>query len=283
LYLFQQAASLSRTLRAARQNQLSIGFVPTMGALHEGHLDLIRQAKKEYDRVICSIFVNPAQFNDPADLAKYPRTLEKDLEALALTGADYVYFPEVSDVYPPNSQPETYQFGALETVLEGAHRPGHFEGVGMVVARLLRITVPNGLLLGEKDYQQCMVLQSLLKQMQWEQKVALHICPTRRESNGLAMSSRNQRLTEAGKKQAALLYEIIKSCQERYLQFSPDQLSDWATHSLEAQGNIRVEYFSFADAQHLQPVQHWNESPAVRVLAAVWVEDVRLIDNALLF
>lgn len=283
MYLFQQAASLSLTLQTARQNQLSIGFVPTMGALHEGHLDLIRHAKKQYDRVISSIFVNPAQFNDPADLAKYPRTLEKDLEALALTGADYVYFPEVSDVYPPNSQPETYPFGALETVLEGAHRPGHFEGVGMVVARLLRITVPNGLLLGEKDYQQCMVLQSLLKQMQWEQKVALHICPTRRENNGLAMSSRNQRLTEAGKKQAALLYEIIKSCQERYLQFSPDQLSDWAIHSLEAQGNIRVEYFSFADAQHLQPVQHWNESPAVRVLAAVWVEDVRLIDNALLF
>lgn len=254
-----------------------------MGALHEGHLDLIRQAKKQYDRVICSIFVNPTQFNDPADLAKYPRTIEKDLEALALTGADFVYFPEVSDVYPPNSSPETYQFGTLESVLEGAHRPGHFEGVGMVVARLLRITEPDGLFLGEKDYQQCMVLKSLLQQMQWDTKVQLHICATRRESNGLAMSSRNQRLSEEGKKQAALLYEIMNSCKDRYQQFSPDQLSDWAIHSLEAQGNIRAEYFSFADATHLQPVQNWNESPSVRVLVAAWVEDVRLIDNALLF
>jgi pantoate--beta-alanine ligase len=254
-----------------------------MGALHEGHLDLIRAAKKQYNRVICSIFVNPTQFNDPADLAKYPRTIEKDLEALALSGADYVYFPEVSDVYPPNSFPETYQFGALESVLEGAHRPGHFEGVGMVVARLLRITEPHGLFLGEKDYQQCMVLKSLLHQMQWDAIVQLHICPTRRESNGLAMSSRNQRLSEEGKKQAALLYEIMNSCKDRYLQFSPDQLSDWAIYSLEAQGNIRVEYFSFADATDLRPVQNWNESPSVRVLLAAWVEDVRLIDNALLF
>jgi len=254
-----------------------------MGALHEGHLDLIRQTKKQYDRVICSIFVNPTQFNDPADLAKYPRSIEKDLKALALMGADYVYFPEVSDVYPPNSEAETYQFGALESVLEGAHRPGHFEGVGMVVARLLRITEPDGLFLGEKDYQQCLVLQSLLKQMQWEAKVQLHMCATRREGSGLAMSSRNHRLSEQGKNIATQLFETMNSCRERYQQFSPDQLSNWAIHSLEAQGNIQVEYFSFADATHLQPIENWNESPAVRVLVAARIEDVRLIDNAQLF
>jgi pantoate--beta-alanine ligase len=186
-------------------------------------------------------------------------------------------------VYPAELAREHYSFGALEQLFEGAHRPGHFEGVGMVVARLLRITEPNGLFLGEKDYQQCLVIRSLLEQMQWQDRVKLHICPTERAPSGLALSSRNQRLSDQGRDTAALLYQTMLACRERWAHDTPDQLSDWARHSLEATGYIRVEYFSFADARNLQPVQHWNESPSVRVLVAAWVEDVRLIDNALLF
>lgn len=254
-----------------------------MGALHDGHLSLIQEAAQTYDLVVCSIFVNPTQFNDANDLAKYPRTPEKDIDLLLGAGAHAVYLPEVSDIYPADQQRESFSFGQLESLLEGAHRPGHFAGVGMVVARLLRITEPNGLFLGEKDYQQCMIIASLLEQMQWAERVKLHICPTQREKSGLAMSSRNMRLSEKGLQTAAHIYQVMQSCRERYNHFSPEQLADWASHTLDALPNTRTEYVSFANAQTLEPVAAWNESQSVRVLVAVQVEGVRLIDNAALF
>ena len=262
---------------------MQVGFVPTMGALHAGHLSLIQQAIKNYDLVVCSIFVNPTQFNDANDLAKYPRTPEKDIDMLLSAGATAVYLPEVSDIYPDTLARETFSFGQLEKVLEGAHRPGHFAGVGMVVARLLRITNPNGLFLGEKDYQQCMIIASLLQQMQWDNRVKLHICPTQREKSGLAMSSRNTRLSEKGLETAAHIYQVIQSCRERYPHFSPSQLADWASHTLDGLPNTQTEYVSFADAYTLEAIQSWNETQNVRVLVAVQVEGVRLIDNAALF
>lgn len=254
-----------------------------MGALHAGHLSLITEAQKHYDLVVCSIFVNPAQFNDPADLAKYPRTLELDLELLASIHTQAVYFPEVDDVYPQNTTTEKFQFGQLEEILEGAHRPGHFTGVGMVVARLLRIVQPHGLLLGEKDYQQCLIIASLVHQMGLTEQIQLHFCPTAREVSGLAMSSRNERLSEKGKELAAQIYLIIQACRDKYPHFSPAELSDWAMHSLEALPDTRPEYVAFADAGNLLPINGWNESKEVRVLVAVWVEGIRLIDNARLF
>lgn len=254
-----------------------------MGALHAGHLSLIREAAHAYDLVVCSIFVNPTQFNDANDLAKYPRTPEKDIDLLLTAGAHAVYLPEVSDIYPAHQSHETFAFGRLENLLEGAHRPGHFAGVGMVVARLLRITEPDGLFLGEKDYQQCMVIASLLKQMQWHERVSLHICPTQREKSGLAMSSRNMRLSAKGLETAASIYQVMLSCGDRYDHFSPQQLADWASHTLDALPDTQTEYVSFADAHTLEPVEAWNESQNVRVLVAVQVEGVRLIDNAALF
>ncbi|MFN3529388.1 MAG: pantoate--beta-alanine ligase [Bacteroidia bacterium] len=283
MYLFQQAQHLQLTLEKARSKNRKIGFVPTMGALHEGHLKLVQNACDANDLVVCSIFVNPAQFNDPADLAKYPRTIEKDLLALSQTTVGCVYIPDISDVYPDKQAVEKYNFGRLESLLEGAHRPGHFEGVGMVVARLLRIVQPQQLYLGEKDYQQCLVIRDLLRQMKLDTKVELHICPTSRNNDGLALSSRNQRLTENGKHHASQIYTHLLQCRERYPYMKPDQLSDWAIHSLECTPGLKVEYFSFADAETLEPVNSWNDQKHVRVLVAVWLEGVRLIDNALLF
>lgn len=283
MYLFKYAISLGAFLEKARSNDQTIGFVPTMGALHAGHLSLVAEAQKHYDLVVCSIFVNPTQFNDPGDLAKYPRTLERDLELLSAAGTNAVYFPEVEDVYPANAQTENFSFGPLEAVLEGAHRPGHFAGVGMVVARLLRIVEPHGLLLGEKDYQQCLIIANLVQQMGWSNRLQLHFCPTAREANGLAMSSRNQRLSEKGKEEAAQLHLIMDACRDKYPHFSPAELADWAMHSLEVLPQTKPEYVAFADANSLMPISQWNESKHVRVLVAAWVEGVRLIDNARLF
>lgn len=254
-----------------------------MGALHEGHLSLIAAAAKEYDVVVCSIFVNPTQFNDPKDLERYPRTLQADLTKLLTTALDCLFVPDVLEVYPEDFSPETFDFGALGKVLEAEHRPGHFDGVGMVVARLLRIVAPDGLIMGEKDFQQCAVVGEMLRQMGWQDRVQLHVVETRREDGGLAMSSRNLRLSPAGMAEAANIYAVMQSCKERYKQFTPDQLSEWAAHSLNSAKQTRTEYVVFADAVSLKPVDHWNESAHVRVLIAAWVEDVRLIDNALLF
>jgi pantoate--beta-alanine ligase len=283
VYLFKYAKSLEAFLLTARTEGQKIGFVPTMGALHSGHLSLITEAQKRYDVVVCSIFVNPTQFNDPADLAKYPRTLERDLELLSSVNTTAVYFPEVNDVYPQNAPQQTFDFGELELLLEGAHRPGHFAGVGMVVARLLEIVKPNGLFLGEKDYQQCLIIERLIQQIGLADKLSLHLCPTSREANGLAMSSRNQRLSTRGKEIASHIFIIMQACVEKQPHYSPSELSDWAMHSLEVLPETRPEYVAFADARTLRPIEAWNESNAVRVLVAVWVEGVRLIDNAQLF
>lgn len=283
MYLFTHAHDLQVWLLQQRQQNLTVGFVPTMGALHAGHLSLVKAAKQQYNLAVCSIFVNPTQFNDSNDLAKYPRTPEKDIDLLLTAGTHALYLPDVNDIYPIDQTRETFEFGRLESLLEGAHRPGHFAGVGMVVARLLRITQPHGLLLGEKDYQQCMIIASLLKQMNWHEQVKLHICPTQREKNGLAMSSRNMRLSEKGLETAAQIYQVMQSCRDRYTHFTPAQLAEWATFTLNALPNTQTEYVSFANAHTLEAVEAWNESPSVRVLVAVQVEGVRLIDNAALF
>lgn len=283
VFLFTHARELQSWLEKKRSAALTVGFVPTMGALHEGHISLIREAKAHYDLVVCSIFVNPTQFNDPNDLAKYPRTPENDVDMLLQAEADAVYLPAVIDIYPPGAAQETFAFGRLEALLEGAHRPGHFAGVGMVVARLLRIVDPNGMFLGEKDYQQCLVIAALIEQMGWTNKVKLHRCPTQRESSGLAMSSRNTRLSAQGRSTAAHIFGVMESCRERFHHFSPDTLANWASMTLDALPDTHTEYVSFADAHTLEPVHNWNDSQEVRVLVAVQVEGIRLIDNAALF
>lgn len=254
-----------------------------MGALHAGHLSLITRAKKENDKVVCSIFVNPTQFNDAADLAAYPRTLPEDIALLESVGCDFLFVPSVDEIYPPGETPVSFGFGRLETIFEGEFRPGHFKGVGQVVSKLLQNVVPNRLYLGQKDYQQCMVITDLIRQMGWSEKTQVVICPTDREASGLARSSRNQRLTPEGWEAAANLYRVLQACRERYKQQDPATLEAWAMTELAKNPLIRPEYFRFVDPQSLELVTDWNKQPAVWVLIAAWVADIRLIDNDYLF
>lgn len=266
-----------------RSQGQSIGFVPTMGALHAGHLSLINRAKTENALVICSIFVNPTQFNDAADLAAYPRTLAEDIALLESVGCEYLYVPAVDDIYPAGETVKSYDFGRLETLFEGEFRPGHFKGVGQVVGKLLQTVAPNLLYLGQKDYQQCMVITDLIRQMGWQDKTEVVVCPTDREANGLARSSRNQRLSPEGLVAATALYRVLQKCREIYTDFTPAELENWAKAELAKDPLIRPEYFQFVHPQTLAPITDWNKQPTVWVLIAAWVADIRLIDNDYLF
>ena len=195
MIIFKRPGDLHNFLENKRSAQKKIGFAPTMGALHAGHLSLVTEAKKQNDLVVCSIFINPTQFNDPEDFKKYPVTIEKDILLYEASGCDVVFMPLVEDMYPSGTKELTrYDLGFLETVLEGKFRPGHFQGVCQVMHRLLEIVLPDNLYLGQKDYQQCMVIRKLIELIGLEDKIKVNICPTLREKDGLAMSSRNARL-----------------------------------------------------------------------------------------
>src|SRR5690349_12723387 len=208
MILFKKTADLRNWLETQRSNAKMIGFVPTMGALHAGHISLIRSALIDNDIVVCSIFVNPTQFNDPKDFEKYPITLEKDIDMLEEAGCAVLFLPSVHEMYPEGtetSKSKTYQLGTIEKILEGQYRPGHFQGVCNIVDRLLNKVEPDALYLGQKDYQQCMVINKLLELTSRSGKTKLVICPTLREPDGLAMSSRNMRLNETDRKTAATI------------------------------------------------------------------------------
>jgi pantoate--beta-alanine ligase len=214
MVLFKKSADLSNWLETQRKNNSQVGFVPTMGALHDGHLSLIEYSKKNDPVVVASIFVNPTQFNDPKDFEKYPITLEKDIDLLEKAGCDVLFLPSVKEIYPDGTDAKkNYDLGFLETVLEGKYRPGHFQGVCMVVERLLNIVKPDNLYLGQKDYQQCMVITRLIELM--GQPIKVNICPTLREAGGLAMSSRNMRLSTEEKKIATTIYKCLSLAKEK--------------------------------------------------------------------
>jgi len=258
---------------------LSSGFVPTMGALHEGHLALIRRAARENDFVTASIFVNPIQFNNPEDLAKYPRTLEDDLEKLKKAGCNLVFVPEVAEMYP---EPSTtiYDFGMLDKVMEGKFRPGHFNGVAVVVKRLFDIIQPGRAYFGEKDYQQLQVIKALVRQQDLE--VQIVPCATIREPDGLAMSSRNVRLTPEQREAAPCIYQALKDMREFASHLSVAESCIRAVKQIEAEGVLTVEYLEVADAYTLLPVNHWTEASKVIAFIAVHAGSVRLIDNLLI-
>jgi pantoate--beta-alanine ligase len=256
------------------------GFIPTMGALHEGHASLIREAKTGDRFTVCSIFVNPTQFNDPADFAKYPKTLQADIGLLEKNGVDVLFLPSVEEMYPDGTGPVAqYDLGYLETILEGKYRPGHFQGVCQIVERLLRIVRPDDLYLGQKDYQQCLVLRRLIELQHLP--VSLIICPTRRETSGLAMSSRNMRLDEAHRKGAVALYETLNWIRSNKLKAPPKDLEKTARERLEAKG-FRVDYVEIAAADTLRPLERWGDASEAVALVAAFSGDVRLIDNELL-
>jgi pantoate--beta-alanine ligase len=280
--IVRQTAELRDQLNSIKEKREAIGFVPTMGALHQGHLSLIKQSKANTARTVCSIFVNPAQFNDPKDYARYPNTIEKDLSMLEAAGTDIVFIPSVNEVYPNGTRElEHYQLGYLETILEGHYRPGHFQGVAQVMSRLLKIILPNQLFMGQKDYQQCMVIQKLIRLIELDQQVKLQVCATVREADGLAMSSRNLRLNDDERKKAVGISKALAFAKNEIIPGDLTRLEIEATTLLTASG-FKVDYFEIAKADSLELVNEWDGQTKLVALAAAFINQVRLIDNMLL-
>jgi pantoate--beta-alanine ligase len=279
MVIFRKTALLKKHLLGLRK-QGKIGFVPTMGALHEGHLQLIRTSQKENAVSLCSIFVNPTQFNDPQDFQKYPITIESDIQKLQSAGCNVLFLPSVEEIYPGGlDNGKHYDLGHLEQVLEGSFRPGHFQGVCRVVDILLSITEPDVLYLGQKDYQQCMVIGKMIELT--GKQTLLRICDTVREHDGLAMSSRNMRLTPDQRTIAPLIYQLLSGAKRS---LKAGDLRPYQSKALEELRNagFKPDYFEFAHADSLQLVQHWNGTDRLVTLVAAFLGDVRLIDNMIL-
>lgn len=276
MILFKTAMPLSQRLERARKRGQRIGFVPTMGALHEGHLALLRACKRESDVVVCSIFVNPTQFNNPTDYKLYPNTIENDIQLLLEAGCDVLFLPAKEEIYPDGYKAKHYDLGAIETVLEGAYRPGHFQGVCQAVDCLLDIVTPHQAYFGQKDYQQCMVIKKLLA-LTNRQTVLLHIIPTERDKNGLALSSRNLRLTPGQCEKAVALYKTLTFSKAHIAQEPVAKVEKESRDFLKSQG-FDVDYVAIADAETLQPVQEIENKKVVALIAAT-IGGVRLIDN----
>ena len=256
----------------------STGFVPTMGALHEGHLELVKQCKQAQQLTLSSIFVNPTQFNDPADFKKYPVTIEKDISLLEEAGCDILFLPSVLEIYPGGiSKLIHYELGSLENILEGFYRPGHFQGVCRVVHRLLDIVKTAHIYLGRKDYQQCMVIKKMLELTGLN--VQVHIVPTVREPDGLAMSSRNIRLDEAARKQAVSIYKQLNWIKNEIGNQPMAALKETATGNLLNDGFSKVDYVAIAEPDSLVPLEKIAAGDRAVVLIAAFLKEVRLIDN----
>ncbi len=277
---FETISELRQHLSKFRKESKSIGFVPTMGALHEGHLSLLREAREENDIVVCSIFVNPVQFNNPSDLEHYPRTLASDKEKLEEAQCDVLFNPTEKEMYPEPVK-ETFDFGDLDKVMEGVHRPGHFNGVAIVVKRLFEIVEPTRAYFGLKDYQQLLIVHRLTKD--YNIPVEIVPCPIVREENGLAMSSRNDRLTTAERKQAALIHQTLKMVKIKSGFATIKEVKEYVDQQFRKPKNMKLEYFEIVDMYTLQPLQTWAQSNTVIACIAVWIGNVRLIDNIILF
>ena len=279
MIVFTTAEALKEQLKKVRSNGQQVGFVPTMGALHRGHVTLIETAKHASDYVVCSIFVNPVQFNDPNDYKKYPVTTDRDIAMLEQAGADALFLPSVEEMYPGGTTGlEHYQLGYLETILEGKYRPGHFQGVCQVMRRLLEMVQPDHLFMGQKDYQQCMVVQRLMQLTGMQGAIQFHVCPTVREPDGLAMSSRNMRLDPVAREKAATLPAALNYIKEN---LQPGDVLSVLLHarSMLTALRMKVDYLEIADANTLEPVDNWNGEQKLVALVAAFLGEVRLIDN----
>lgn len=282
MILFKKATDLGKWLDAQQKKGNSIGFAPTMGALHVGHISLIEISKSQNQVSVCSIFVNPTQFNVPADFQKYPITLEKDILMLEEAGCDVLFLPSVVEMYPNGvNAKKNYELGYLETLLEGKFRPGHFQGVCMIVQHLLEIVQPDNLYLGQKDYQQCLIIKKLVELIKRDNKIKITICPTLRETDGLAMSSRNMQLNEKERKKGAIIHNSLKLLKDSLEKGDLTEIKKKATSMLEEAG-FRIDYVEIADATTLSVVNEWDGKQKLVALVAAFVNEVRLIDNMLL-
>ncbi|MEA5428099.1 pantoate--beta-alanine ligase [Arcicella lustrica] len=278
MQVFFEIKTLQKYLQNQRKLGKSVGFVPTMGALHQGHLSLIETAKNQNDIVVCSIFVNPTQFNNPHDLAVYPRTLEADCQMLEEANCDIVFAPSAAEMYP--SLPTLkFDFGTLENVMEGKFRPGHFNGVGIVVSKLFNIVQPNKAYFGQKDLQQCAVINCLVKDLSFS--LDLVICPTQREKDGLAMSSRNRNLSEEQRVIAPEIYKSLTAASELLKHQSSTAVKQFVKEYFEVIEDIELEYFEISDFDTLLPIEELSVGKTALCIAA-FMGKTRLIDNIII-
>jgi len=258
----------------------TIGFVPTMGALHQGHISLQERSRNENDYTVCSIFVNPIQFNNPEDLAKYPRSEEKDLLMLEQAGCSLAFVPTVLEMYPEENKIE-YDFGHLDKVMEGQFRPGHFNGVAVVVKKFFDIVQPHKAYFGEKDYQQLAIIKAFVKMLNIP--VVIVSCPTVREPSGLAMSSRNERLSPSDRQVASAIYKSMHEAKALVPVMKPEELEKWVIKKINSTSGLETEYFRLVDASSLLPVTEWKQGQTVIGCVTAYIGGVRLIDNMLFF
>jgi pantoate--beta-alanine ligase len=277
MILFKKSEDLLIWLKKQKKEGRTIGFVPTMGALHKGHLHLVDTCRSFSGVCVCSIFVNPAQFNDPKDFEKYPVSLENDICMLEKAGTDALFLPSVPEIYPTGSSGlETYDLGGIEYILEGRFRPGHFQGVCQVMSRLLGLVKPDDLFMGQKDYQQCLVVEKLICQL--KMNIRFHMVATVRETDGLALSSRNRRLNPEQRKNAITISQALFEIKKNIKPGDTETVLKEARAKLVS-AHFITDYISIANLKDLQPIQHWNgEDKAVALIAASQGE-VRLIDN----
>ncbi|MCW8896476.1 MAG: pantoate--beta-alanine ligase [Flavobacteriales bacterium] len=282
MLIFKTVVELQQFLFSC--TNITIGFVPTMGALHQGHLSLMEKAIEENDLMVCSIFVNPTQFNSKEDLEKYPRHTDKDIALIKNAFFDdaklIIFLPDVKDIYP-NKIEKSYDFGNLSLVMEAQHRPGHFDGVGMVLERFFDVIQPTKAYFGEKDFQQLAVVRNLVKQL----KLPVQIigCPIVREANGLAMSSRNERLTPEQKKQASNIYKFLQDAKQQAKTLSVEEVKNNFISVIKNIPALQLEYLEIADGNTLTPITNWEETTYSVAFVAVFVGNVRLIDNVTLY
>lgn len=280
--VFKRHKELTHEINTARHSQKTIGFVPTMGALHPGHLSLVKKALANNTVVVVSIFVNPTQFNNANDLEAYPRTLEKDLDLLKTLSDDIiVYAPSVDDIYEGNTQAESFSFDGLEHEMEGQFRDGHFDGVGTIVKRLFEIVQPDNAYFGEKDFQQLQIIKKLVEKHHLP--VNIVGCAISRETNGLAMSSRNQRLKPAHKKAAPFIYKTLISAKQKFGTKSANKVTEWVKQQFAKHDLLELEYFVIADESTLKPINRKSKNKKYRAFIAVYADDIRLIDNLAFF
>lgn len=278
MHIFYGKVALIAYLKTIKTTNSTIGFVPTMGALHQGHLALMQRSLKENDDTVVSIFVNPTQFNNPEDLAKYPRTLEEDVKKMrGLSDKMILYAPSVEDIYEGKTISQDFDFDGLENQMEGKFRPGHFNGVGTIVKRLFEIVTPTNAYFGEKDFQQLQIVKKMVEKNHLPVNVVG--CPIFREENQLAMSSRNERLTTEERKEASIIYKTLTEAKEIFKTKTPEETIEFVKNSFKDNPRFELEYFVIADESTLLPIENKIKDKNYRAFIAVFVNSIRLIDT----
>lgn len=276
MIVYRTKTDLTGHLLTLQNEGKTIGLVPTMGALHQGHMSLVEKARTENDFVVVTIFVNPTQFNDPSDLDHYPRTLDQDLEMLRQLEADLVFVPAVKEIYPEEDT-QIFDLGGLDKVMEGKHRQGHFNGVAQIVSKLFKLVRPHRAYFGQKDFQQLVIIRRLVESMELD--LTIVPCPIIREKDGLAMSSRNTRLNKEERKLAPFIYETLVKAREKMETLNPSQVKEWVILQFKKQSGLDLEYFEIVEDKRLMSVDEWDKEMNKVACLAVLLGEVRLIDN----